>query len=243
MPVIKRGLPQITSWIWQVRLSYSTLCINCVTSLFPFNPSCSVECSALWSEQFLCGRGGGVVCRGAQQAGELANGSIMKCYKGECKAHQMGGITPCTSTGWSLCSWAKSLQKRPWWRWPWAGSELWQQGRPTAALGETLPTRGMALSLCSALVRHTFSAETSPGLLKMWTEQGGHSRGHQDGQELEHRAYGERLSHTACQPGEGKDSGGQPGEGKGRLQGNPAAICNEKLWRRWSQTLPRIAQK
>lgn len=63
MPVIKWDLPQITCWIWQVRLSYFTLCINCVTSLFPFNP-CSVECSALWSEQSLCGRGGRVVCRG-----------------------------------------------------------------------------------------------------------------------------------------------------------------------------------
>lgn len=208
MPVIKQDLPQITSWIWQVRLSYSTLCINCVTSLFPFNPSCSVECSALWSEQFLCRRGRRVVCRGAQQAGEPANGNLMECYKDECKALQMGGITPCTSTWWSLSSWTESLQKRSWWRWPWAGSELLQQGRPTTALGRTLPRTDRVLSLCSALVRHTLRAGSSPGLLsmgQMWTCQ--------DPSEATRMARGwstERMergwARWACQPGEGKDS-------------------------------------
>lgn len=231
MPVIKRGLPQITSWIWQVRLSYSTLCINCVISLFPFNPSCSVECSALRSEQSLCGRGGRVVCTGAQRAGEPANGNSMKCYKGDCKAHQMGGITPCTSTWWSLSRISAEkvlVEMAVSWQWALA------QGRTAAALGGTLPTRGMVLSLCSALVRHTFSAESSPGLLsmrRMGTHQGGPSRGHQDGQGWSTECREKGWAGWPCQPGEGRDSG------------DPTAIRNEELWRRWSQTLPWVAQK
>lgn len=62
----------------------------------------------------------------------------------------MGGITPCTSTWWSLSSQAESLQERPWWR----CRELWQQGRPRKVL-----------FLCSALARHTLSVGSSAGLL------------------------------------------------------------------------------
>lgn len=200
MPVIKWGLPQITSWIWHVRLSYSTLCINCVTSLFPFNPCCSVECSALWSQQSWCRRGGRAACRVAQQAGELANGSIMKCHKGECKAHQMGGMTPCTSTWWSLSSLAESLQESP--------------GGDGHELAVSSGSKEGQQVVSSALVRHSLSGGSSPGLLstsQRWTHQGGPSRGHQDGQgwSTEHMERG--WATWACQPGEGKDSRGQPG--------------------------------
>ena len=64
MAVIKLVLPWITSWIWQVRLNYSTSCINCVTSLLPFQPF-------LFSGVFIVSPTpeGRVACRGAQQAG------------------------------------------------------------------------------------------------------------------------------------------------------------------------------
>lgn len=233
MPGIKLFLPWITSWIWQVRLNYSTSYINRATSLFPFQPFLfsgvlSVVFRAVLT---LEGREG---CMQRSSTGWRKR-LMGTWYKGKCKTLVPEGITPRTSTGWSLTSWTASLQKRSLQRsWRWASNEPLQQGRPAAswaALGRTLPASRGRWSLPSA--QHWWDNPWVLGPVLGSSAQGRHGHTVVDPAEATgmagagaHSVWGEAEPAAPAEPGE---------EASGGPHCN-LPLPDEKVRRRWSSS-------